>query len=129
MSKFLTELNAKLKDDDCVWVLLSPLRYKSDLVGEEEAQAGFETDFASCPRWIPIASNALLGKAHRESVIHDLNYRIDSPLGLSRAMADKVFLEAMEAQGKPFHVRWPMYLGVRLGGWTAFHKKKVSDKL
>jgi hypothetical protein len=35
----------------------------------------------------------------------------------------------MEVRNKPFYVRWPMYLGVRFGGWPAYHKLKVGDKL
>jgi hypothetical protein len=127
MAEFLTELDVKCLNDD-VWVTKIPLKYKSDLVGEEEVPADFYTDFASVPR-IPIVFAAWGNTAHREATLHDFNYRSDNPLRLSRAMADKIFLESMKATGKPFRIYYPMYLGVRLAGWTAYHKKKVEDKL
>jgi hypothetical protein len=68
-------------------------------------------------------------RAHHESVIHDYLYRIDSVPCVGRKQADDVFLEAMEARGKGFFVRYSMYWGVRMGGWTAYHKKKLTDLL
>ncbi len=127
MAKFLTELDVRLKDDDCIWVLDSPLIYESDIVGRVEVPAGFETDFASVPRWIPIVSNALLGKAHRESCLHDFAYRIDANISFDDA--NEVFLEAMESRNKPFYVRWPMYKAVCWFGQSSYHKLKIGDKL
>ena len=131
MSAFLTELCANLKPgSDKVWIIRDPLRYHSDLLGDDiEALAGFYTDFASIPRYIPIASNALLGTAHREGVIHDLLYCSDNRWQVSRLMADRIFLEAMKARGKAFPIRMAMFLGVRAGGWLFFHRRKVADKL
>ncbi len=132
MSNFLTELDAKLKDDDSIWFLDSPLIYESDLLGKIEVPEGFETDFASVPR-IPIFYTLFGNRAHREAVLHDYLYRIDARTSkydlIFREKADAVFLEAMEVRGKSFFVRWPMYFGVRLGGWTAYHKHKVADIL
>jgi hypothetical protein len=128
MSKFLTELNAKLKDDDCVWVLFFPLIYESDLLGKIEVPAGFETDFASVPR-VPFIYELFGARAHREAVLHDYLYRTDSVPQATYSQANEVFYEAMELRGKSWLVRHGMWLGVVLGGWTAFHKKKVSDKL
>lgn len=143
-SGFLTTLDVRLKDDDTIWVVVAPLKYYSELLGqmiivppwfETEAQGqwdegiSFETDFASIPRWIPGASNALLDKAHREAVLHDWLYCIDSVPVVTRDQADSIFLEAMESRGKPWNVRYPIYWGVRLGGWKFFHKRKVGDRL
>ena len=129
MSQFLTELETRLKpQSDTVHIVLSRLIYDSDLVGRQKVEKGFETDFASVPR-IPLVFAAWGNTAHREATLHDFNYRSDSPLQLSRTMADKVFLESMKATGKPFRIYYPMYLGVRAMGWTAYHKKKVGDKL
>ena len=128
MAKFLTELDARLKDDDSIWVLDTPLIYESDVVGRIEVPARFETDFASVPR-VPFIYEAFGDKAHREAVLHDYLYRIDSVPQATYSQANEVFYEAMELRGKNWFVRHGMWLGVVLGGWTAFHKKKVEDKL
>lgn len=125
MAKFLTELDAKCIDDGS-WLLAYPLGYDSDIIGPVDAPAGFKTDFASVPR-VPLVYIAFGDRAHHESVIHDYLYRSDSVPVVSRAVADRVFLEAMKCRGKPWHIRWPMYLGVRAGGWTVYHKKNVED--
>ena len=127
MSEFLTELDAGLKDDDRVWVLKSPLIYQSDLFGKIEVPAGFNTDFASVPRWIPIASNVLLDRAHREGCLHDFAYRIDADISFDDA--NSLFLEAMLVRKKPWHVRWPMYKAVCWFGKSSYHKLKIMDKL
>ena len=70
-SKFLTELEVKLIDDDKIWELLSPLRYYSEILGREvEASTGFQTDLASVPR-VPIAYYFWGARCHREAVVHD----------------------------------------------------------
>ena len=127
MSKFLTELEVRLKDNDKIWVLDAPLIYESDLVGRIEVPADFETDFASVPRWIPIASNALLDKAHREGCLHDFAYRIDANISFNDA--NSIFLEAMIARNKPWYVRNPMYFAVKMFGRSSYHKLKIMDKL
>ncbi|MDD5006356.1 MAG: DUF1353 domain-containing protein [Candidatus Omnitrophica bacterium] len=130
MSKFLTELSANLKSNsDTIWVIDKPLRYKSDLLGcIVDVQPGFNTDYASVPR-IPIAFTLFASKTHREPVIHDYLYRRDSIPVVSFSVANKVFLEAMTAQGKGFFTRWAMYIGVCVGGYFSFHKKKVTDQI
>ena len=127
MAKFLTELDVRCVNDG-VWILDAPLRYESDVVGFIEVPTGFQTDFASVPR-IPIAYMMFGDRAHRESVLHDYLYRIDSIPVVERSQADDVFFEAMKECGKGFFVRYAMYWGVRFGGWTAYHKKMVIDKL
>lgn len=127
-SLFITELKAHLKGDK-IWVLDEPLIFYSRLLKMTICvPADFETDLSSVPR-VPFAFWFWGGRAHREGVLHDALYRIDSPVIVSYSIANKVFLEAMESRGKPLMVRWPMYLGVCAGGWTAFHKKKMIDKL
>lgn len=128
MPKFLTELEAKLKDNDQIWVITAPLIYESDIVGRIEVPAGFETDFASVPR-VPFIYEMFGDRAHREAVLHDYLYRIDAVPQASYAQANNVFFEAMKLRGKKFVVRYGMYWGVVLGGWTAFHKRYVKDNL
>ena len=128
MSEFKTDLDARLKDDDCVWVIDSPLVYVSNILGSITVKAGFETDFASVPR-IPLFYSLFGDRAHREAVIHDYLYRTDCVPPASFSEANSVFLEAMECRGKSWYVRFPMYLGVCLGGYFSYHKRKVDDKL
>ena len=127
MSKFLSALDGRSIDDK-LWLLLSPLRYESDILGPIKVPLGFMTDFASVPR-VPIAYMLFGDRAHRESVIHDYLYRTDSVPQATYSQANNVFLEAMKVRGKGYFVRYAMYWGVVLGGWTAYHKKRVKDKL
>lgn len=152
---FLSELVVSLKkDSDRIWILKQSLIYQSALIPDlitvpqefeamsedllkdarrdEEIEAYlekyFETDFASVPR-VPLVYDAFGDRAHYESVIHDYLYCINSKPVVSRKMADDIFLEAMTLRGKGCFVRYAMYSGVRLGGWTAYHKRKVYDKV
>jgi hypothetical protein len=127
MAKFLTDLEVRCIDDGR-WKLDAPLVYESDIAGRIEVPAGFETDFASVPR-VPIFYTLFGDRAHREAVLHDYGYRCDSIPVMERSTVDDLFLEAMKERGKGFMVRYAMYWGVRLGGWTAYHKKKVNDPL
>jgi hypothetical protein len=128
MSKFLSELEVSLLDDDRIWHLDSPLIYQSDLIGHIEVPKGFQTDFASVPR-IPFIYDMYGDRAHRESVLHDYLYRIDSNPVVSFSDANDVFLEAMTSRGKPLYVRWAMWKGVCWGGGSSYHEKYVGDKL
>ena len=127
MAKFLTELDVKCIDDKS-WILSTAFEYRSDIIGLVKVPIGFQTDFASVPR-IPIFYILFGDRAHREAVLHDYLYRIDSSPVVERAQADDVFFEAMKERGKGFMVRYAMYWGVRLGGWTAYHKKTVKEIL
>jgi len=129
MSLFLTELKAVLIKDDTVWKLERSLVYESELLGRVvEIPADFETDLASVPR-VPIAYMAFGGRAHREAVLHDYLYRIDSNPVVSFMTANRAFLEAMKALGKSFFVRQAMFMGVCAGGLFSYHKKKVFDDI
>ena len=127
MSKFLTELDVRLRDNK-IWVLDSSLAYESNLVGKIEVPSRFETDFASVPR-LPIIYLLWGDRAHRKAVLHDYLYRMDSIPLVSFSTANKVFLEAMKIREKKWFVRWPMFLGVKFGGHSSYHKRKVSDSL
>ena len=127
MAEFLTNLSGNCLDDK-VWELAKPLIYQSDIVGKIEVPEGFQTDFASVPR-VPIAYALFGDRAHHEAVIHDYLYRTDSVPQASYSQANDCFLEAMKVRGKSWFVRYSMYWGVVLGGWTSYHKKLVNDKL
>lgn len=129
MSRFLTELEVELINDDTIWRLKCPLMYQSDLLNcTLVVPAGFETDFASVPR-VPIAYTLFGDRAHREAVIHDYLFRSDSIPAVSFMDANIVFLEAMTLRGKSPFVRYSMFLGVCLGSIFCFHKKKVKDNI
>ena len=133
MSQFITELDVKLKDEN-IWVLEKPLAYYSSLLKSKNKQpqivvpAGFECDLASVPR-IPFIYAAWGGRVHREAVLHDYLYRIDSNPVVSFSMANRVFLEAAKLRKKPWYIQWPMFFGVTLGGYFYYHKRLVGDKL
>ncbi len=129
-SKFRTELKTTVSEiDDSVYILDQELVYDSEILGKTIiVPSGFNTDFASVPRF-PIAYLFYGGRSHREAVIHDYLYRIDSDPVVGCMIANKIFLEAMKARGKSLGVAYPMFWGVVLGGWTKFHKLKVTDKL
>ncbi len=144
-SGFLTELHVSLKhdNDNCIWVIDEPLKYYSELLkctlvvppwfetkepDESGATSFFETDFASVPR-VPFIYEAWGDRAHREAVIHDYLYRIDSKPVVTYAQANNVFLEAMKSTGKSLYICYGMYLGVVFGGFTSYHKRRVRDKL
>lgn len=116
MSQFLTSLGGIWLDD--VRFEVKPLlSYESDLLGYDLIiPDGFVTDFASVPR-VPIIYEAFGDKAHHESVPHDFLYQTHKT---TKAIADSLFLEAMKARGKPIWIRYPMYLGVVLGGQSAY---------
>jgi len=129
MAKFLTELDARLLDDDKIWELDSSLVYESDLLKcTITVPKGFQTDFASVPR-IPLFYTLFGDRAHRESVLHDYLYRTDSIPVVTYNKANGVFYEAMELRGKGVFVRYAMWWGVCLGGRGSYHRKKAGDKL
>lgn len=118
---FLTPLDAR-KVGPRTWRLLAPLRYASVVLGRTvEVPAGFETDFDSIPRWLPITYATLANRVQEEATVHDYLYR--GGAGVTRKDADAVLYEAMESEEEPWAVRWPIWAGVRLGGWAAFHRK------
>lgn len=128
MARFLTQLKITLLDNDKIWILDAPLIYESDLVGRIEVPVDFQTDFASVPR-LPIIYSLFGDRAHREAVIHDYIFRIDSIPIVSFEISNKVFLEAMTVRNKPVYIRYPMYYGVCLGAKNAYHKRYVKDNL
>ena len=129
--KFLTSLVGEWIDDDR-FRLTQELVYQSPIFRKQQFSAGvgklidcdgilripknFVTDFASVPR-VPIAYMLFGDRAHHESVPHDYIYQTHIA---PKAIADKMFLEAMGARGKPWYVRYPMYQGVVIGGGSSY---------
>ena len=124
-ARFLSTLDLRLLNDTSAdgrgtWQLLSPLAYYSELLDATfVAPAGFVTDFASVPRWIPVLSSWLQNRAHAAAVMHDWLYTCHS---VSRKQADQVLREAGIACGIQQLKMDLYYLGVRAGGasrWDA----------
>ena len=130
MSKFITELEIDLKPgSDEVWILTRPLIYQSDILDLTViVPRGFQTDLASVPR-IPVVYMLWGSRAHREAVLHDYFYRIDSRPVVSFSIANALFFEAMKARGKSNGIAYPMLWGVAIGGHGSYHKRKVKDRL
>ena len=144
MAEFLSNLDVELVDD-CLWRLTAPLAYQSDIAGRIIVPDGFTTDFASVPR-IPVVYLSWGDRAHREAVLHDYLYCSDCPVVVDRAAADSVFLEAilhrlslkylkpdqswlkkMAQKAKINAIAYPMYWGVRAGGWRFWHSRSVRS--
>jgi hypothetical protein len=119
--KFLDDPTLKVHGDD--WQLVTPLLYLRSDHGLIAVPTGFVTDLASIPRvfhpLIPVN-----GKHRAAAIIHDYLYETQTT---TRAEADLIFLEAMEASGVRFTQRWAMYLAVRMGGWMAWNKRRTSQ--
>lgn len=127
MAKFLSPvICANLTDS--VWQLHEPLIYESDILGNIEVPAGFQTDLASVPR-IPIIFELWGNRSHYEAVIHDYLFRVDSIPHATLDQANKVFFEAMGVRGERNFIKYFMFWGVSLGGCAQYHKRKIWDSL
>lgn len=124
-SYFISPLRVEQIDDE-LWQLTEPLVYYSQKLQRSLAvPAGFVTDFASVPR-LPFVYWLLGGRASKAAVIHDLLYRIGS--GVSRADADAILVEAMEATGQAPWRRRLMWQGLRIGGNSSYQKRALDWK-
>lgn len=84
---------------------------------------GFETDFASIPRFFQRLLPKL-DKHRRAAILHDYLYAKQI---CERHVCDLIFLEAMEVLKVPTWKRHAMYRAVRMFGWAAWnaHKKNL----
>lgn len=124
MSRFLTKLRLEHIEDMSVddrgsWQLIDPLVYVSDVAGITiTAPAGFITDLASIPRYIPFAYALFADLGQAAAVVHDVAYSYHVT---TRAMADAILYEALLVLGVPKLKARAMWAGVRVGGgshWT-----------
>jgi hypothetical protein len=123
--EFFTQLNAVkigTYQGRGLWKLFAPLVYSSAIAGQTiSVPSGFVTDYASVPR-IPGIWWVAGGCADEAAVVHDWIYNQQI---VSRDLADKVFLEAMEASGVSAWRRYLMYAAVRAFGMWHYGKGKV----
>lgn len=108
-----------------VWKLNEPLIF---ILNENEiiVPKDFETDLASVPR-VPIVFMMWGDRAHREAILHDYLYRIDSVPAVKKDDADWYFREAMISRGQSYLIYQPMYLAVSAFGSSSFHRMNVMD--
>lgn len=123
--QFLTPLDMRDTGDGEHFLLLASLIYVSKNGVRFEVPAGFETDLNSVPwffrRLIPKSNNA-----NRPGVLHDHCYAV----GVSRYVADRLYLEAMEAIDVHPVKRWILFNAVDTFGQRAWdaHAKKRQEK-
>jgi hypothetical protein len=120
-----------------------------------EIPIGFQSDGASVPR-LPIIYDAWGDKVHREAFGHDYGYRTDAVMIIARDKkinllcnwllpeeyivaripipkeeADwLIFRQTIKDHEHPKYgwgIYYPMYLAVRVGGDSSFHKKNVAN--
>lgn len=122
MAKFLDPLCVTEIDDSVFSIDCHPFRYQSDLARLITVPVGFYTDFASVPR-LGIVYAMLGDRAHEPAVIHDWLYYSAMT---TKEVADLVLMEAMGVIGLPWYQKWPIYLGVKWGGFHAWndHRRK-----
>jgi hypothetical protein len=101
------------------WVLLLALIYMAKNGTRYVAPRGFITDLASIPRLLRALFD-INGLSRAPAVLHDFLYCMHYT---TRAEADALLLEALEAVGVGWATRWSMYLGVRSGGWMYWNKR------
>ena len=121
--EFLTPLVTKHLRPGWAMVTQPLVVYSERLGGTHVVPAGFEFDWDSVPR-IPGVHALLKGRAEKAACVHDHLYRDQvGPRGaITRAVADKVMLDAMKAEGVSWRHRWLIYAGVRAGGWPAWRR-------
>jgi hypothetical protein len=114
-------------DGKIIYRLFDDLLFRDEYGRITIIQKGFQTDLASVPR-VPIVFMLWGDRAHREAVLHDYFYRTNSVPLVSRSEADNYFRLAMISRGQPWRIYYPMYLGVRAGGGSAYHKYPVGHQ-
>ena len=114
MARFITKLKIEQakNTDSGNWIVCEPLVYESDLIGIVTVPSGFPTDLASVPR-IPFIFEFAGDTSSEAACIHDFLY---TSKPCTRAMADKVLLEASISTHVPSWRRAIIYAGVRCFG-------------
>ncbi len=87
--------------------------------------AGFRSDLASIPWWLPFGSLLFPsnGAHQRWAVGHDHLYR-RQPFGVRRVEADAAFFSGMQDDGVPTWRAFAMYAAVRLFGWISWNQNR-----
>lgn len=121
--EFLGPLQLQAGAGDAEWMLLADFRARitSDSgTAVVTVPKGFLTDLASVPR-LPGMFWLFGGRARKPAVLHDWLYYLHDG---EREFADAVFFAAM-AHDQNWITRTAMWLGVRVGGWAVWERRKV----
>jgi hypothetical protein len=99
--------------------LIHPIRYR-DADREARVPKGFECDLASIPRllWWWAAPDGVYRAA---VILHDFDYRRQE---VSRRIADRTLYRAMRHLDTRPTQALAIWLGVRIGGWLAWHRNR-----
>ena len=101
-------------------VTIEETRYRNAIL-ELVVPAEFVSDLASIPRplfWFVSPWDIAL-----ESLFHDLLYREQI---VARSVADFVLRMMLEERNVPWHIRWSVYLAVRVFGARAWRARRVE---
>lgn len=124
MSAFQSDLVTRIERPGSrprnTYFLTEPLVYQSELIGRVEVPVGFQTDFASIPRFAWRYIDPEDAGICYPSVVHDFLYTTQST---SRETADQVLREAMQVAGARVDQRAVVYRMVRLFGGS--HWKEI----
>ena len=115
----LTRLNT-CPIDDKYWEVLEEYSYETSR-GLVVVPKGFMTDYASVPKIFRNIINTY-GKHGRAAVVHDWLYSSQCKIDVTRAEADKIFLEIMIEWNVKKYKRILMYVLVRMFGGSHFRK-------
>ncbi len=117
----LSKLKTSLIDDK-YWEVLEDYVYETS-IGTVVVPNGFKTDYASVPKIFRNIINTY-GKHGKAAVVHDWLYSKNCNIDITRAEADKIFLEILKEGGvNPILARL-MYIAVRCFGKTRYKIKK-----
>jgi len=114
---FITKLKVEFDLTLQIWKLQKKLAYQ--VMREDSiivAPAGFLTDFASIPKWVPrYLVDVLDIKVMQAAVIHDYLYSTEQ-VGYSRKKADAILKEILLILHVPAWRAQIVYFAVRIGG-------------
>lgn len=117
---FRSKLVLEADDTPGQWIVRVPLLWSDVVYGDIEVPAGTRTDLASIPRALRnLPSLDPQAHSRRPAVVHDYLYSTQT---VTRAIADRFLLDAMQAEGATFRARWMFYYGVRAGGWLPWKR-------
>jgi hypothetical protein len=105
------------------WQILADFVYESPKHGTITVPAGFITDLNSIPRplwWVSTPADF-----PHTGVLHDFVYATHR---LSRADADHLYREALDAEGAHKFRRVTRWLTLRAFGWMAYRKHQKNEE-
>jgi hypothetical protein len=118
MARFQSRLLMSPVGSERWWMLEAPLVYKSDRFGLIVVPTGFIFDGNSLPRFARFINSPT--DFAEAGAVHDFLYRFGFKLGVSRKLADQIYVEALVTLGMGKFQAKLRYLGLRLFGWTAY---------